>query len=45
MFSEEDIRVLLVNIDCNKSPGPDGIHPRVLKECAEVSEDASFPVV
>ena len=36
VFSEEDIRVLLVNIDSNKSPGPDRIHPRVLKECAEV---------
>ena len=35
VFSDEDIRVLLVNIDPNKSSGPDGIHPRVLKECAE----------
>ena len=34
VFSEGDIRILLVNIDPNKSPEPDGIRPRVLKECA-----------
>lgn len=33
-FSESDIMKLLTMIDTSKSPGPDQIHPRVLKECA-----------
>ena len=31
-FTTEDIRTLLSTLDINKSPGPDGIHSRVLKE-------------
>lgn len=32
----EDVRKLLQDIDINKSPGPDGIHPRILKELVSV---------
>ena len=35
-FTVSDIAELLTNLNCNKSPGPDNIHPRVLKECTEV---------
>ena len=33
-FSQSEVLQLLKKLDANKSPGPDGIHPRVLKECA-----------
>ena len=33
-FSEAGIQALLQNLDTNKSPGPDGIHPIILKHCA-----------
>ena len=36
VFNEEDVTKLLREVNPNKSPGPDNIHPRVLKECAEV---------
>jgi hypothetical protein len=35
-FSEEEVLKKLVNLNPSKSPGPDGIHPRVLKEAAEI---------
>ena len=35
-FTREKILKKLNNIKIAKSPGPDQIHPRVLKECAEV---------
>ena len=33
-FTEFDVVKLLQNVKPNKSPGPDDIHPRILKECA-----------
>ena len=33
-FSVLDV-LRLPNLNSNKSPGPDNIHPRVLSECAE----------
>jgi len=35
-FTESDIQDLLLKLNCNKSPGPDKIYPRILKECANV---------
>ncbi len=34
-FSTEDVHELLQNIKVGKSPGPDGLHPRVLFELAD----------
>ncbi|KAI8495249.1 hypothetical protein Bbelb_272350 [Branchiostoma belcheri] len=36
--SVEDVSRRLKNLNPNKSPGPDNIHPRILKEIAEVLE-------
>jgi len=33
-FSEDDVTQLLRQLNVCKSPGPDNIHPRVLKKCA-----------
>ena len=33
-LSEETVKKLLLNVNTSKSPGPDGIHPRVLKEAS-----------
>jgi len=35
-FTPSDVQKLLQNLNSNKSPGPDNIQPRILKECAEV---------
>jgi hypothetical protein len=35
-IDQNDIRDLLRKLQADKSPGPDGIHPRILKECADV---------
>ena len=32
----ETVRELLLHVDCHKSMGPDRLHPRVLRELAEV---------
>lgn len=32
-ITTEEVENCLGNLDCSKSPGPDGIHPRLLKEC------------
>ena len=39
-FSVLDV-LRLPNLNSNKSPGPDNIHPRVLSECAE---ELAFPL-
>ena len=33
-ITENEVKQLLKNLRVDKSPGPDYIHPRVLKECA-----------
>ena len=35
-FTVSDVEKLLLKLNCNKSPGPDNIHPHILKECATV---------
>lgn len=34
VITESSVRDVLMKLHTDKSPGPDGIHPRVLKECA-----------
>ena len=34
-FTPEDVKTVLRNLKSSSSPGPDKVHPRVLKECAE----------
>ena len=33
-ISETGVQTLLHNLETNKAPGPDGIHPLVLKHCS-----------
>ena len=39
VFSEKQVQELLQKLDPNKSPGPDKIHPKLLKELAEQLSD------
>ena len=34
-ITHQDVRKLLKNINSNKAPGPDGMHGKILKNCAE----------
>ena len=34
ILEREDIRKTLIGLNPDKSPGPDGVHPRILRECA-----------
>ena len=35
-IEESEVRKLLLGINPNKSPGPDGLHPKALKELTNV---------
>lgn len=34
-IEEDEVLQLLMNLKTDKSPGPDNVHPKVLRECAE----------
>ena len=36
VIDENDVRKLLVDLNIDKSPGPDQLHPRILREVAEI---------
>ena len=40
----EAVRELLLHLDCHKSMGPDGLHPRVLRELAGVIAELLFTI-
>ena len=40
----EVVRELLLHLDCHKSMGPDGLHPRVLRELAGVIAELLFAI-
>ena len=35
IFQEKEVLKLLQDLNVNKSPGPDGLHPKMLKELSE----------
>ena len=35
-FNPADVRTLLLQIDCNSAPGPDALHPIILKTLADI---------
>ena len=35
-FGRKDVKGLIDNLNISKAPGPDGIHSKIIKECAEV---------
>ncbi|XP_072014972.1 uncharacterized protein [Amphiura filiformis] len=41
VFTQEDVKKELDKLKPDKSPGPDSVHPKVLKEC---SEEVSLPL-
>ena len=40
----EEVRELLLHLDCHKSMGPDGLHPRVLRELAGMIAELLFAI-
>ncbi|CAJ0964212.1 unnamed protein product [Ranitomeya imitator] len=44
-LTQEEVRNRLNKIKIDKSPGPDGIHPRVLRELSNFKEKATFSLV
>ena len=43
-ISREEVLELLKKVRTDKSPGLDGIHPRILKECAEHIWSSNYPL-
>ena len=43
-FTIEDVEKLLCKLKIAKSPGPDRLHPRILKECASVISPAVYSI-
>ena len=44
-IKEKEVLDLLLNVNPNKLPGPDGIHPKALKELVEIlAKPLSYPI-
>jgi len=41
-FTIDDVMTILAKMKIAKSPGPDGVHPRILKECSEAISEALY---
>ena len=35
-FTPKDILLLIDKLNCSKAAGPDGIHPKIIKECTDI---------